>query len=65
MFILIENHIISINEIRNIELCEIGYGKANICVHFRNTEDTVVFSHRSKTDADEIFKNLAEACANY
>ena len=65
MFILIENHIININEIRNIELCDIGYGKANICVHFRNTEDTVVFSHRSKADAAEIFKILTEACATY
>lgn len=65
MFITIENHIISINEIRNIELCDIGYGKANICIHFRNTEDIVTLSHRSKIEADEIFKVLADACANY
>lgn len=63
MFITIKNHIININEIRNIELCDIGHRKANIYIYFRNTENTIVFSQLSEIEADEIFENLAKACA--
>ena len=62
MFIRIEDNIININEIRNVELNAIGYGKGVVKICFRNGKDDLLFATRPLVECRIIMDDLAEAC---
>ena len=62
MFIRIEDNIININEIRNVELNAIGYGKGVVKIFFRACKDELLFTSRPLADCRAILDALTEAC---
>lgn len=64
MFIHIENHIINIQEIRNIIKENLGRGKYCIRIFLKNAESYEHLSLQNKTaeEAEAIMAQLAKAC---
>lgn len=56
-FIKIENNLINISEIRNVS---IGFQPTVLEVHFKNTEDTVFVSYKTKAEAQEMFDHITQ-----
>lgn len=64
MFIRIENNIININEIRNVEIINLGYGKGTLRIIFRSGGDHVSFSNYKMDELNGIMDTLTDACMN-
>lgn len=62
MFIKIENHIININEIRNVTLESIGYGKGTVTIIWKGCQNDVRFGSRPFSECQTIFDTLTDAC---
>lgn len=62
MFIRLEDNIININEIRNVELNAIGYGKGTVKIIFRTCQDSLIFCSRPLAECRALLDALEEAC---
>lgn len=64
MFITIDNHIINIEEIRNIILRSMGYGKSVINIYFKNG-DSVATNVYKDAEIEKMIKELNNTLINY
>ena len=64
MFITIDNHIINIEEIRNIVIRSMGYGKSVINIYFKNG-DSVATNVYKDAEIEKAIKELNNILTNY
>ena len=62
MFIRLDDNIININEIRNVSMDSIGYGKGYVKIIFKTCEDSLIFSSRPLAECRALMDALTEAC---
>lgn len=62
MFIRLEDNIININEIRNVTMDSIGYGKGVVKIIFRTCQDPLIFTSRPLAECRALINALTEAC---
>ena len=64
MFITIDNHIINIEEIRNVIIRPMGYGKSVINIYFKNG-DSVATNVYKDAEIEKMIKELNNTLINY